>query len=78
MRFLDHDAVALIRSHGTASVLEPPWHYSGRDWGFIGHMAILVANSFRLLEAIGWQHAEHVLRYVIAALAGWALAVPAC
>jgi hypothetical protein len=63
--------VALLRSHGTAAVLEPLWHYAGRDWGFIGHLAILVSNSCRLLDTIGWQHAEHVLRYVVAALAGW-------
>src|SRR5919201_3551893 len=62
--------VALARSAGTAAVLEPLWHYAGRDWEFIGHKAILVANSCRLLETIGWQHAEHVLRYVVAALAG--------
>jgi hypothetical protein len=63
--------VALARSRGSAAVLEPLWHYAGRDWGFIGHMAILVANSVRLLETIGWQHAEHVLRYVAQGLAGW-------
>jgi hypothetical protein len=63
--------VAMLRSQGTSAVLEPLWHYAGRDWGFIGHMAILVASSSRLLETIGWQHAEHVLRYVVAALAGW-------
>jgi hypothetical protein len=63
--------VALARSRGRPEVLEPLWHYAGRDWGFIGHMAILVANSVRLLETIGWQHAEHVLRYVVQGLAGW-------
>jgi hypothetical protein len=63
--------VALARSRGSAAVLEPLWHYAGRDFGFIGHMAILVANSVRLLETIGWQHAEHVLRYVVQGLAGW-------
>jgi hypothetical protein len=63
--------VAMVRSLGVPAVLEPLWHYAGRDWGFIGHMAILVASSCRLLETIGWQHAEHVLRYVVAALAGW-------
>jgi hypothetical protein len=63
--------VSLVRSKGSAEVLEPLWHYAGRDWGFIGHMAILVANSCRLLETIGWQHAEHVLRYVVQGLAGW-------
>jgi hypothetical protein len=34
-------------------------------------MAILVGNSCRLLETIGWRHAEHVLRYVVEGLAGW-------
>jgi hypothetical protein len=63
--------VALCRSRGMAEVLEPLWHYACRTWGFIGHMAILVANSSRLLEQIGRQHAEHVLRYVTAGLAGW-------
>ncbi|HXJ72856.1 MAG TPA: hypothetical protein VNM37_08380, partial [Candidatus Dormibacteraeota bacterium] len=63
--------VVLARSRGSAAVLEPLWHYAGRDWGFIGHMAILVASSIRLLETIGWQHAEHVLRYVVQGLAGW-------
>src|SRR5262245_6739900 len=63
--------VALARSRGSAAVLEPLWHYAGRDWGFIGHMPILVASSVRLLDTIGWQHAEHVLRYVVQGLAGW-------
>ena len=63
--------VAMVRSLGMRAVLEPLWHYAGRDWGFIGHMAILVANSCRLLETIGWQHAEHVLRYVAEGLSGW-------
>jgi hypothetical protein len=63
--------VALARFRGQADVLEPLWHYGCRTWGFIGHMAILVANSCRLLETIGWQHAEHVLRYVVQGLTGW-------
>jgi hypothetical protein len=62
--------VALARSRGSAAVLDPLWHYACRDWDFIGHLAILAANSFRLLEIIGWQHAEHVLRYVVQGFAG--------
>jgi hypothetical protein len=62
--------VALARSRGSTAVLEPLWHYACRDWDFIGHLAILAANSFRLLDTIGWQHAEHVLRYVIQGFAG--------
>src|SRR4029453_3293988 len=56
---------------GSVPVLAPVGHYAGRDWGFIGHMAILVASSVRLLDTIGWQHAEHVLRYVVQGRAGW-------
>lgn len=63
--------VAMIRSQGAYQVIEPLWHYAGRDWRFIGHIAILVANSWRLLQTIGWQHAEHVLRYVVGGLSGW-------
>jgi hypothetical protein len=32
-----------------------------RYWGFIGHTAINVANAWRLLQTIGWEHAEPVL-----------------
>src|SRR5207247_8392003 len=39
-----------------------------RDFREIGHKAIYVANSFRTLEAIGWQHAEPVLRSLAMAL----------
>jgi len=63
--------VALARSQGAPRVFEPLWHYAGRDWGFIGHNAILVANSCRLLETIGWQHAEPLLRFIVQGLAGW-------
>ena len=42
--------------------------YGARDFRDIGHKAIYVANSFRTLEAIGWQHAEPVLRSLAYAL----------
>jgi hypothetical protein len=63
--------VALARSQGAAGVFEPLWHYGARDWGFIGHNAIVVSNSCRLLDTIGWQHAEPLLRFVVQGLAGW-------
>lgn len=63
--------VSTIRSQQPQQVIEPLWHYAGRDWRFIGHLAILTANSWRLLQTIGWQHSEHVLRYVVEGLAGW-------
>ncbi|MGC4054571.1 MAG: hypothetical protein QM757_36290 [Paludibaculum sp.] len=42
--------------------------YGARDFRDIGHKAIYVANSFRTLEVIGWQHAEPVLRSLAYAL----------
>jgi len=42
--------------------------YGPRDFRDIGHKAIFVANSFRTLNAIGWQHGEPVLRSLAYAL----------
>jgi hypothetical protein len=42
--------------------------YGARDFRDIGHKAIYVANSFRTLQHIGWQHAEPVLRSLAYAL----------
>ena len=39
-----------------------------RDFRDIGHKAIYVANAFRTLQCIGWQHAEPVLRSLAYAL----------
>ena len=39
-----------------------------RDFRDIGHKAIFVANSWRTLQCIGWQHAEPVLRSLAYAL----------
>jgi len=64
--------VALLRSRGPGPTRERLWAYAGRDWSFIGHLAILVANSVRTLDTIGWQHAEPVLRYVVAEQHKWA------
>jgi hypothetical protein len=36
--------------------------YGSRDFRSIGHKAIYVANGWRTLEAIGWQHAEPIFR----------------
>jgi hypothetical protein len=62
--------VALSRSAGMARTGEVLWRHAGRDFTFIGHLAILMANSWRLLQTIGWQHAEPALRYVVSGLAG--------
>lgn len=62
--------VVMSRSDGASRIGEVLWRHAGRDWTFIGHLAILVANSWRLLQTIGWQHAEPVLGYVISGLTG--------
>ncbi|MBI3680456.1 MAG: hypothetical protein HY235_08670, partial [Acidobacteria bacterium] len=43
-------------------VFDLMWRYGARDYRNIGHKAIFVANAYRTLEAIGWQHSEPVLR----------------
>lgn len=58
----DAATVAFCRSHGAAEVMEEFWRYAIRDQRNIGHKAIFAAQSWRTLQAIGWQNAEPVLR----------------
>jgi len=51
--------------------------YGARDFRDIGHKAIYVANSWRTLQTIGWQHAEPVLRSLTYALLKYDGANPA-
>src|SRR5262245_19161563 len=60
--------VSLARDRGAGPVFEMLWRYGARDYRNIGHKAIYVANAHRTLNAIGWQHAEPVLRSVALAL----------
>ena len=66
----DADAAAA----GLARHLSPPEafelfaRYAARDVRSIGHKAIYVANAWRALETIGWQHSEPVLRSLAYAL----------
>jgi hypothetical protein len=60
--------VALTQTRGAARVLEPVWRYGARDWSFIGHNAIWVASTVRVLETVGWQHAEPMLRVLVASV----------
>lgn len=60
-------AVALARSTGARQAFDAFWQYGCRDVSLIGHRAIAVTSCWRTLEAIGWQHAEPVLRMVVAA-----------
>lgn len=64
----DTATAALIRSTGAAEVLNLFAHYGCRDYRDIGHKAIYVANSWRTLQSIGWQHAEPVFRSLAYAL----------
>jgi hypothetical protein len=61
--------VALVRGSGMGRVMQPLWHYAGRDFTFIGHKAIWVAGVYQLLQAVGWEHAEAQLRFVVQDLA---------
>ncbi len=58
----DAAIVGLARTAGAHEIFEILCRYGVRDYRELGHKEIYVANSFRTLEAIGWHHAEPVLR----------------
>ncbi len=60
----DTSIAALCRTSGAAETMEPVWRMAVRDQRNIGHKPIFAAQSWRTLQAIGWQHAEPVLRSV--------------
>jgi hypothetical protein len=64
----DASMAGLARTAGAHELFELLCRYGVRDFHEIGHKQIYVANSFRTLEAIGWQHAEPVLRSLAYAL----------
>ncbi|HEY7120678.1 MAG TPA: hypothetical protein VH475_29105 [Tepidisphaeraceae bacterium] len=64
----DVAAAALARGTGRNECFDLFARYGARDFRDIGHKAIYVSNSFRTLEAIGWQNAEPVLRSLAYAL----------
>ncbi len=64
----DRAVAALARQAGAGEVLELFYRYGARDFRDIGHKAIYVANATRTLNAIGWRHAEPVLRSLAYAL----------
>jgi hypothetical protein len=61
----DAAIVGLARTTGAHEIFDLLCRYGVRDFREIGHKAIYIANSFRTLEAIGWQHAEPVLRSLV-------------
>ncbi len=64
----DRAVVAFVRSAGADEVIETFWRLGARDFRDIGHKAIYTANSWRTLQAIGWRHAEPVMRSLAYAL----------
>jgi hypothetical protein len=64
----DAAVAGLVRSSSPQEVFEIFARYGARDFRDIGHKAIYVANSWRTLQVIGWQHAEPVLRSLAYAL----------
>ena len=64
----DAAAAALARGLEPGEVFEMFARYAARDFRSIGHKAIYVANAWRTLETIGWQHSEPVLRSLAYAL----------
>ena len=57
--------VELARTQGHRRAMSLLWEYGARRvCGSLGHHPIMVANTWRTLEALGWQHAEQVLRYL--------------
>jgi len=75
MKGLDPEAaeraiVALARARGSRQAMSLLWeHGARRVEGTLGHHPIMAANTWRTLEALGWQHAEPVLRYLAGAFA---------
>lgn len=53
---------SLVRSSGSDEVAELFWKYAPRDFRAIGHKIIFASNTKRLMDTIGWQHAEPIYR----------------
>lgn len=64
----DRAIVALTRSRGALELIGGLWQYGARDYRNIGHKAIYVANAWRTLQTIGWQHAEPTFRSLVLGL----------
>ena len=64
----DAAVTSLARERPPAEVFELFAAVGARDFRDIGHKVIYVAGAFRLLQLLGWQHAEPVLRSLALAL----------
>jgi len=58
----DAAIAGLVRSAGANDIFELFYRFGARDFRVIGHKAIFVSHSWRMLQFIGWQHAEPALR----------------
>jgi hypothetical protein len=57
--------IQLVKSRSPHNIIDGLWRYGARDYRNIGHKAIFVANTWRTLQTIGWQHAEPALRSLV-------------
>jgi hypothetical protein len=64
----DAAVAGLARTAGANQLYEMFFRLGMRDFRSIGHKAIFVANSYRTLCCVGWQHAEPVVRSLAYAL----------
>ena len=64
----DAAVAGLARSAGANEMFDLFCWFGARDFRSIGHKAIFVANGFRALQTIGWEHSEPVLRSLAYAL----------
>ena len=64
----DAAIAAWSRTASESELFETMAHYGSRDLRDIGHKAIYVANAFRTLGAMSWEHAEPIMRSLAFAL----------
>ncbi len=64
----DTAAAGIARFLGANQMLDLFAQFSARDFRSIGHKSIYLANSWRTLQTIGWQHSEPVIRSLAYAL----------
>lgn len=64
----DAAVAGLVRTAPPEEVYELLFRLGARDLRSIGHKSIYVANSFRALQFIGWQHAEPIVRSLVYAM----------
>ena len=65
---VDAAVVGMYRTSSAHEIYEILCRYGARDYRELGHKEIYTANSFRCLEAIGWRHAEPILRSLVYAI----------